>query len=122
MKKLFVLFTVGFLLLFALPQEAQAQCPSNADSNPCYSLPSGNCVCFPSGKLKLWVAAPVLMKAKSAMSAEFPQYSFSDFLKAYYITEELGIEYLGGTWESGQTFRVAMGGGNVIVVIGDGEL
>ena len=120
MKKLFALFTIGFLLLFTLPQEAQAQCPSNADSNPCYSLPTGSCVCFPSGKLRLWVSAPVLIKAKTVMASQFPNYSLSDFIKAYYITGELGIEYMGGSWGSGQTFRVEMQDGNPIIVVVDG--
>lgn len=120
MKKLFALFVLGLLLICALPKGVKAQCPANADSNPCYSLPSGSCVCFPGGKLKMWLGVPIIMETKNKMGGQFPDYSFSDFLKAYYFEDKLQISYLGGTWQQGQSFQVSMGGGSVIIVIGDG--
>ncbi|HHG83358.1 MAG TPA: hypothetical protein ENJ82_01310 [Bacteroidetes bacterium] len=121
MKNLVITFIAALLFLFALPNQAQAQCPTNADTNPCFSLPMGPCVCYPAGKLRFWVAVSIIEKAKPALDQENPGYSFSDYLIAYYLHEEMTITYLGGSWAAGQSFRVEMGGGVIIVVI-DGDL
>lgn len=52
------------------------------------------------------------------MDQEF-NYSFGQYLQAYYRTDEMTIEYLGGDWENGQSFRVTIGG-CVITVVTDG--
>ncbi|HHG83575.1 MAG TPA: hypothetical protein ENJ82_02400 [Bacteroidetes bacterium] len=121
MKKRFTFFVMGILLLLAVPQAANAQCPSNADSNPCYNLPAGPCVCAPSGLLHFWVAGPVIAKGLQHLSPEYPTYGFWQFLRAYYVTRELKITYLGGTWSSGQSFYLQMdGGGGIGIILTDG--
>lgn len=119
MKRLFVLFSSLFILLCVFPNQAKAQCSSNADSDPSYTLPSGSSVCDISGKLQWWIVEPLIEAAQTSMSQEFPNYTFQDYVWAYYRTEELHINYLGGTWANGQSFKVSMGG-SVIVVITDG--
>lgn len=118
MKKTLVLFTTLFLILLASPSELKAQCPANADSNPCFSLPSGSCVCYPSGKYRFWIAVQVISEAKPTMDQEF-NYSFHEYIKAYYQTNQLSISYLGGSWANGQSFRAEMGECSVIILVGD---
>lgn len=119
MKRLFLLFSSLFILLCAVPNQAQAQCPSNADSDPSYALPSGSNVCDVAGKLQWWVAGPIIQAAIPTMAQEFPNYTFQEYVWAYYRTNDLHINYLGGTWANGQSFKVSMGG-SVIIVVTDG--
>lgn len=121
MKRLFVLFSSLFILLCTVPNQAQAQCPSNADSDPTYALPTGSNVCDAAGKLQWWVAAPIIQTAQSTLAQEFPSYTFQEYVWAYYRTEDLHINYLGGTWANGQSFKVTMGGA-VVIVISTGDI
>lgn len=116
MKRLFVLFSSLFILLCAFPNQAQAQCSSNADSDPSYTLPSGSSVCESTGKLQCWIVEPLIEAVQPTMALEFPNYTFQDYVWAYYRTEELKINYLSGTWSSGQTFKVSMGGSSIIII------
>ncbi len=120
MKNLFVLLSALFLLVLATPNAAHAQCPSNADQNPCYALPSGNCVCYPNGKLRPWLAVRVLAEARPTLPSGSNATLF-DCVNAYYWDETLSITYLGGNWDEGQQFQVSdAGGGSTIIVIFDG--
>ena len=119
-KTLFALVTF-ILLLFAIPGQSHAQSTGNPNENPCFSLPdNGPCVCFPGGKLKVWLASAVIMEAKSALDQGGCNSLFY-YLDCYYRTEEVKISYLGGDWQSGQTFQVSRaGGGSVIITTYDG--
>lgn len=81
-------------------------------------MPSGPCVCFPNGKFRAWIVTRIIADAKPMMDQEF-NYSFGQYLQAYYRTDEMAIEYLGGDWENGQSFRVTIGG-CIITVVTDG--
>ena len=114
MKKFLLPVVAALLFLIATPDQAKAQCPPNADNIPCFNLPSGPCVTFPNGKLRVWLAAQLVYKAKPYMDNEF-NYSFGQYLNKYY-QNEMKAEYLGGNWATGQSFRMTMGDCNVIVV------
>lgn len=103
-----------------MPGQSKAQSTGTSDENPCFSLPNnGPCVCFPSGKLKVWLASAVIMEAKTTLDQGGCN-SLLHYLDCYYRTEDVKIVYLGGDWESGQTFQVSRTGGGVIITTIDG--
>ncbi|MEM0998437.1 MAG: hypothetical protein AAGN35_15360 [Bacteroidota bacterium] len=119
-KTLFALISF-VLLLIAIPGQCHAQSTGTPEEDPCFSLPNnGPCVCFPSGKLKEWLASAVIMEAKSELDQGGCN-SLLYYLECYYRTEDIKIVYLGGDWENGQTFQVSrLGGGDILIVIVDG--
>lgn len=120
MKKTFFALLTFCLLLFALPEQSFAQSTGTPDENPCFSLPNnGPCVCFPNGKLKVWLASEVLSEAKPVLDQD-GCHSMWYYLDCYYQTEDVTITYIGGDWENGQSFQVSRVGGGIIITTIDG--
>lgn len=71
-----------------------------------------------NGKYRGWLAWRIIKESKPIMDDVY-SYSLGQYVQKYYFTSELSIQYQGGTWASGQNFRVQLGGCVVIVSIGD---
>lgn len=71
------------------------------------------------GKYRWWLTRQVLREAQPYLHNDFGL-PFREYVKDYYQRNALTITYLdGGTWATGQSFRVVKGG-CVIVVTVDG--
>ncbi|MEM7039844.1 MAG: hypothetical protein AAF570_22920 [Bacteroidota bacterium] len=118
MKHLLLVPLAFLFLSLASPTESHAQCPANADQNSCFTLPSGPCVSFPNGKLRVWVARPIIQDAKTYFDPHFGL-SMRQLMRRYYVSGAMSITYLGGSWADGQDFRVQLQDCVVIVTLGD---
>ena len=121
--KNFIIACFATLVVMLLPVFSPAQNigGNSSSSNPCYNIASkGSCVCRPDGKLRNWLSQLILQKAKTQLDQCGGKCKpLNQYMEMYYRSNSLHIDYLGGNWQKGLSFRVISGGGDVIIDLED---